>query len=86
MCQHCCRLKSYEDVIYENHAHDSLERLKAMLTACRGKDHGVDPDAFRGDFMQMLGQGCLIPDACQEMVKKYKLYPKPIVEEEPPVA
>ena len=57
-----------------------------MLVTCRGKDHGIDPDAFRGDFMLMIENDTLIPDACEEMVRKYELYPKPIIEEEAPIA
>jgi len=77
---------SYQEVVDDNHKHESMQILKSLLLSCRGKGHGVDPDAFRGDFMLLLEQGADIPGAFTAMKDKYELYPKPIIEEEAPIA
>lgn len=81
MCQHCCKIRSWTDVVDQNHVHESVEELTSLVVKYAKKN--VDPDALRESFMCQWKEGALcIPDIKENIKSKYDLYPPPEKEEE----
>lgn len=74
MCQSCSKIKSWTDVVDQNHVHDSVGELCDLVIKYRGRDQ-VDPDALREAFLTAVGSGNLtIPEAKEHIKAKYNLY------------
>lgn len=74
MCQTCCRIRSWTDVVDQNHVHDSITELCDLVLQYKGKDF-VDPDALRENFLAAMTLGKLsIPEAKEHIKTKYDLY------------
>lgn len=82
-CQTCCRIKSWQDVVHENHVHDAFYELWLCVKLYK-PDAGIDPDAFRGLFMKHIESGDTIPITVSRLKAQYDLYPviDPEIDEE----
>lgn len=72
MCQKCCILINFQDVVDSNHRLAALSDLQLTMTKLNPK---LDWDTVRIQFLQLLDEGCTIPDAHHQIKMCYKLYP-----------
>lgn len=74
VCQHCCRIQSWQDVVDSNHLHESINSLWGLVQKYKPND-GIDPDNIRGVFITYLNRGSDIPQALEMIKAQYGLYP-----------
>lgn len=72
MCQHCCKLLSYSEVIEANHRIDGLNNLYHNLKEQRVTH---DADRVRAEFDALMEEGHPVSAAVHHMKTKYSLYP-----------
>lgn len=73
MCQHCCKIQSWQDIVDANHLHESVIELCNLVI--KYKKNQVDPDALREAFCLSISEGNLtIPEARERIKAKYDLY------------
>ncbi len=75
MCQVCCRIQSWQDVVDGNHLHESINGLWSLVQKYKPND-GIDPDNIRGVFLTYLNRGSNIPEALEMIKSQYGLYPQ----------
>ncbi len=83
VCQHCCKIQSWQDVVDGNHLHSSINSLWSLVQLHR-PDDGIDPDNLRGVFLTYLERGSTIPEAVELIKAQYGLYPPEDPEEDKP--